>query len=145
MNKKLRFNALDAAIILLAAAMLVTLIFRQNIISAFEKHETAQISYSFTSEPVKFSCAESLPDVTALYLADGLEEFGIISEIAKNSTSPADPNYVTISGKAVVRAEIKGDGYYIGGNHLIATGCKYTVRDGFSEYEITVDSIDAVE
>ncbi len=145
MKNKVRFNVLDAAIILLAAAMLVTLIFRQNIISAFEKHETAEINYSFTSVPVKFSCAESLPDVTALYLADELKEFGKISEIVKDSASPADPNYVTISGTATATAEVKGDGYYIDGKYLIAAGCKYTVRDGFSEYEITIDAISVIE
>lgn len=145
MKSKVRFNILDAAIILLAAAMLVTVIFRQDIIAAFEKHETAQISYSFSSVPVKFTCAESLPDVTTFYLADELVELGTISEISKDSASPADPNYITISGSATVTAEVKDDGYYIDGVYLIAAGCSYTVRDGFSQYEICISGISVLE
>lgn len=145
MKNRPHFNMLDIAIILLAAAMLVTLIFRQDIIAAFDKTETATVSYSFSSVPVRFSCAETLPDVTAIYLADELTQFGVITKIDKDTASPADPNYITISGTATAVAEIREDGYYLDGKHLLAAGCRYVVRDGFSEYEICINEISLLD
>lgn len=145
MKNRIRFNMLDAALILLAVAMLVTLIFRQNIVAAFEKTETVTVEYTFTSETVRFSCAERLPEVKAIYLTDGMTELGKVKEIGKSSATSADPNYVVIQGTATAVAEVRQDGYYLAGKHMLASGCRFVVRDGFSQYEITLTNISEVE
>ncbi|GEM_PF-6742653 len=143
--KKLKFTVIDAAIILLAVCMILTVVFRQKIVEVFDMDKLVTVEYEFEADCVKLICAEKISSVHNFYLASDLTEVGEIIEIDKDFGKDQDPNTARIFGKARVTASRYDDGYYVDGRYLLAVGCTYTVRDGYSEYEITVTDVAVVE
>lgn len=148
-----RINILDIVIIIVFAALIAGLFFRENIVSLFNTEEMADITYSFEIKGMERTKLSNLAENVRLTDKNSGKDMGRIKLVnAVNSYVTeyiSDGSAVKIKKEgycdAVVTAVAKGfksdSGVFLGGELLIVPGQTYTIYTATVTYNVTILSV----
>jgi len=145
-----RFNILDVVIIVVIAALIAGLFFRENIVSMFKTEEMSDITYVFEIKGLERTKLSSLTENVRLTYKNSGKDMGRIKLVnAVNSYATeykADGTAVKIKRDGycdvVVTAVAKGfksdTGVYLEGELLIVPGQTFTIYTATATYNVTI-------
>lgn len=153
LESRIRFNILDIVIIVVIAALVAGLFFRENIIGMFNTEEMSDITYTFEIEGMERTKLSDLAENVQITDKNSGKDMGRIKLVnAVNSyvtEYKTDGTAVKIKRDgycdAVVTAVAKGfksdTGVYLDGELLIVPGQTFTIYTSTVTYTMTILSI----
>ncbi len=148
-----RINILDIVIIIVVAALIAGLFFRENIVGLFNAEEMADITYSFEIKGMERAKLSNLAVNVSLTDKESGKDMGRIKLVnavnAYVTEYTSDGTAVKLKKDgycdAVVTAVAKGfksdTGVFLGGELLIVPGQTYTIYTTTATYNVTILSV----
>ena len=140
MKKKIRFNLLDAAILLVAAGLLLSFVFRAEISRFVSGAKQAEYTVAFTVVTTPDN-ADALTVGARLTDGDGAVYTGEVTVL-----SPAE-GFGALAGQRALAVEADMHGYtrdgraYLAGGTLLEPGASFTVTADGRELFVQIDSV----
>lgn len=165
-KKNAHFNVIDAVIIVLVVAVLLSIYFRFNIVdSLWAKTQTKEYDVSFTINDIRYTTPTYINIGDEVYFADSGEYFGKLISESENKNAlnitPASKYFTDSDGNVVevfypdgeTRVNAKGrlvcEGYYtedggfsVGGKQYLAPGQSLTVCTELVTVTINITGIE---
>jgi hypothetical protein len=148
-----RINILDIVIIIVFAALIAGLFFRESIVSIFNKDDMADITYAFEIKSMERTRLSDLAENVRLTDKNSGKDMGKIKLVnavnAYVTEYKNDGSAVKIKKDgycdAVVTASAKGfksdTGVFLGGELLIVPGQTFTIYTETTSYNVTILSV----
>ncbi len=165
-KKNAHFNVIDAVIIILIIAVLLSIYFRFNVIdSLWAKTQTKEYEVSFTIDDIRYTTPSYIDIGDEVYFADSGEYFGKLISESENknalSITPASEYFTDSQGNVVevfypdgetrvnARGRLVCEGYYtedggfsVGGKQYLASGQTLKLRTELVTVTVKITSIE---
>lgn len=149
-----KISVLDAVIILLLVALVAGMFFRSAIVSLVSGIQKANITITFTADPMQSSFTQYFEEGTEVFDADTGVSLGILSDIRRSLTEvtvqlddgtyvkDTDPLSSTVVGTLTAEGYVKDGCFYLTNGTPVAAGSVFSAEGRLIVFTMTVTSVE---